>query len=444
MSTYKKRVSDQLAAISKLNNSVHAVTSVFEEAVEQGEAADEAAKRGEWQGLLAGTTVGIKDVIDTAGHLTTMGSQFFADHVPAKDAEVVSRLRRAGAILIAKTNLSEFAMGATSQNPHFGYVANAWVTDCVAGGSSGGSAVAVAAGLADVALGTDTGGSILVPSALNGLVGLRPSVGRVSNRGVFPVSTNFDTVGPIARTVADARRTLAAIEGKDPLDLYQRPPSLPIAFGDLGTGIEGIRIGVARNHFVPEEPEIAAALEAALSVLSNLGAIVEDFHLEGAEDAPANMARQMFADFLIVHEERFATAPDKFGEDVRFRLGLGAKSTGLDYAKGRQWTQRWRSTLARTFEKYDVVATPTTPITAPPIAESTTIATSPILTRFTHPWCLSEGPTLTLPAGISRQGKPIGFQISGPAMAERELFRIGASFQSATDWHTRRPAIAAH
>jgi aspartyl-tRNA(Asn)/glutamyl-tRNA(Gln) amidotransferase subunit A len=438
--SFADRVSAQLEATERLNPTLNAVISVFDDAVEQAERVETALQTGSDTGILAGVTVSVKDVIDTAGHLTTMGSRFFATNVPISDAEVVARLRRSDAVLVSKSNLSEFAMGATSQNPHYGFVHNAWDTDCVAGGSSGGSAVAVAAGLADVALGTDTGGSVLVPSALNGIVGLRPSIGRVSNRGVFPVSAHFDTVGPMARTVRETRRLFAAIEGYDPLDPHQRKQLAAVRMAGTEPLIRGMRIGVPRKYFHADDA-IMAGVSEALGALEQLGADIVDIGLDGAEDAPGNMARMMFADFLLAHEERYASSPERFGEDLRYRLQLGSDSTGLEYARGRRWALHWRATLDHAFQTVDVVVTPTVTTTAPLIAESTTVTTSPMLTRFTHPWCLSDGATLSIPCGFDKNGRPFAMQLSGPAMSEDTLFTIGEAYQQATDWHRLRPPI---
>ncbi|NIL77347.1 amidase [Rhodococcus sp. B10] len=378
---------------------------------------------------LAGITVGIKDNIDVAGSLTTMGSTFFADNFTGTDAPVVHRLRSAGALPIAKTSLAEFAMGATGQNQHYGTVANAVDNTRISGGSSSGSAVAVAAGLVDIALGTDTGGSVLAPSALNGVVGLRPSIGRISNIGVLPVSHSLDRVGPITPTVELMRRTFAAIAGTGAADAYQIQDRRPIP--DLPGTLHGLRIAVPGNHFVPEDAEIADALNEACATFEELGCTVSDIHLDGADDAQSMIVKTMFPDFAAVHQARHAENPDGFGDDVRFRLELGLATSGVEYSRGLSWASAWRRTLDTVFSEFDIVLTPSTPVLAPLISESTTVKTSPIVTRFTHPWCLSLGPTLTLPCAV-RSGLPVGMQLSGPQNSEELLFHIARHFERTT------------
>ncbi|NIL77869.1 amidase [Rhodococcus sp. B10] len=377
-------------------------------------------------GPLDGITVGVKDNIDTAGSLTTMGSTFFTNNVTDTDAPVVRRLRAAGALPIAKTSLAEFAMGATGQNQHYGTVANAVDPTRISGGSSSGSAVAVAAGLVDVALGTDTGGSILAPSALNGVVGLRPSVGRVSNIGVMPVSTSLDRVGPIAPTVEMARRVFSAMAGTGKADKYQIQDLRPVVTPPHS--LSSLRIALPSNHFRAEDSQITDAISEARATFEELGAAVTVIHLDGADDAQSMIVKMMFPDFAAVHEARYKSNPDGFGDDVRFRLEIGLAASGVEYSRGLSWASEWRRTLDTVFSEYDVVLTPSTPVLAPLITESTTVTTSPVVTRFTHPWCLSLGPTLTLPCAI-RSGLPVGMQLSGPPNSEELLFGVAAQFE---------------
>ncbi|MEU7877960.1 amidase [Microbispora bryophytorum] len=435
MTTKQDRIAAQLDGIDRLNGSYHAVISKLPEAAV---VAAELDRSGSSPGPLAGLSVGVKDVIATAGHPTTMGSAIYRDHVPDADAEVVARIRAAGGVILAKTNLSEFAMGATSHNAHYGNVGNAWDPARVAGGSSGGSAAAVALGLCDAALGTDTGGSIVIPAALNGLTGLRPSLGLVSNRGVYPVSSNFDTTGPIARSVGQVRRLLQVIAGWDPEDPDQPPTAREWDAGHKETRLPGLRIGVPRGHFVAEEPEIAARFEDALGVLAGQGAKLVELELPAASEALPNMATQMFTDFYGVHAERFTTHPEQYGSDLTHRLRLGGATTGVEYSTSRRWTERWRHSLALTFERVDVIVTPATSISAPLIEDSAMATTTPLLTRFTHPWCLSLGPTLSVPIGAGRHS-PVGMLITGPAFGERLVLEVGDAYQSMTEWHHHTP-----
>lgn len=423
------RVGAQWERIQRFDRRYRSVVSTVPDAIDRAGEAE--SRRG---GL--SLTIGVKDVIDTAGHATSMGSPSFSDNIPDEDATVVERLRTAGAVVTVKTHLSEFAMGATSQNQHFGAVGNAWGPERVAGGSSGGSAVAVAAGFVDAALGTDTGGSILVPSALNGVVGLRPSTGAVPNRGVFPVSVHYDTVGPIARDVATARRLFDAIAGADAADPYQRSPRSASEARPVGD----LRIGVAGGHFEAGET-ITEGLATAVEVIGRMAKSVAGLELSGAEHAQDHMANMMFADFLLAHEHRFAQDPEQFGEDLRFRLRLGESTTGLDYARGRRDALAWRVELDAAFRALDVIVTPTVIRTAPLLSESSTVATSPVLTRFTHPWCLWDGPTLTVPIGCDSEGLPYGMSLTARPGEEHVLFLLGEAYQDASDWHLRVPQL---
>lgn len=429
---------DRVEALNPALNAVLADTAAL--ATSQATRVDEAEDAGDWLGLLHGVTVALKDNIDTAGLRTTSGSAILADHVPEANAHVVDRLLEAGAVPVVKTNLAEFAMGATTHNAHYGACRNAWDRTRVAGGSSGGSAVAVAAGLADVALGTDTGGSVLVPSALNGVTGLRPSQGRVSNRGVLPVSQHFDTVGPIARSAVDVARAFAALEGyddADPTSERHQTFALPTAWH----GVEGLRVGVPGNHFLPSHEPVATAVQQAIGELVLLGATSTPIQLAGADEAQPNMSVMMFADFAVVHDAHAAEWPDRFDPDVLRRLRIGQAATATDYAKARAWLFGWRRTLDRAFADVDVVVTPTVGVQAMPIDASDMVTSSPLLTRFTHPWCTSPGPTITVPCGIDDDGLPMAMQISAAKGREDLVLRAAVAYQSATSWHRARPDL---
>ena len=301
------------------------ITVVDDPARVEAAAADAAAGEGRSLGPLHGMPVMLKDNIATAGIRTTSGSKLFADSVPAVDAEVVRRLKRAGAIVVGKTNMAELALGGTTQNHHFGRCRNPWDLERVPGGSSGGSAAAVASEMCAGALGTDTGGSIRIPAALTGVAGLRPTVGRVSNRGTTPVSPTLDTVGPIARRVVDVARLFAVIAGDDGQDsspAAQTPADLLPA---LDEPIDGVRIGLpARFCFDRLHPEVDDAVRVAAKTLERLGAELRDVDLPEIEPAFAAARGMIIADAAAVHRERLARRPDDFGPDVREWLRDGA------------------------------------------------------------------------------------------------------------------------
>jgi aspartyl-tRNA(Asn)/glutamyl-tRNA(Gln) amidotransferase subunit A len=441
-----RRVEACAGAIGRHDRRLRAfITPTIESALEVGRAADEAARRGDVLGLLHGAVVALKDNIEVAGVRCTAGSAFFAEHVPNRDAPVTERLRRAGAVLIGKTNLHEFAYGGTSQNEHYGRCRNAWDDTRLPGGSSGGSGVAVAAGMCEVALGTDTGGSIRMPASLNGICGLRPTAGAVPNRGSFPVSPWYDTIGPMARRIIDVARIYAAIAGPDASDPTSAADSPPDVLGRLADGIEGVRILMPSGFFAAEaEPEVAAAVRQAAEVLASLGAQVEGGDLPGADAAQPHLMPIIYADAADHHRERLEREPGRFGRDVRARLQPGLESRAIDYARSLRWVEGWRRQLAELFrQRCNLVLTPTMPCTAPPIEpEHDVIAVSTRLSRFTWVWPAAGVPALSVPCGFDAHGLPIGMQLAGPRWSEPLLLRVGHAYQAVTDWHLRRPALA--
>ena len=419
------------------------ITPTIKSALDEARAADEVAGRGDVLGLLHGAVIALKDNIEVAGVRCTAGSAFFADHVPNRDAPVAARLRRAGAVLIGKTNLHEFAYGGTSQNEHYGRCRNAWNDTRLPGGSSGGSGVAVAAGMCEVALGSDTGGSIRMPAALNGICGLRPTAGAVPNRGSFPVSPPYDTIGPMARRVFDVARVYAAIAGPDARDPTSAPNPPPDVLGRLAEPIGGVRILVPARFFAAEaEPEVVAAVRQAAEVLAGLGAQVEEGELPGAEAAQAHLMPVIYADAADFHRERLERDPDRFGRDVRARLQPGLELRAIDYARALRWLEGWRRQIEQSFrQRCDLVLTPTMPCTAPPIEpDHDVIAVSTRLSRFTWVWPAAGVPALSVPCGFDADGLPIGMQLAGPRWSEPLLLRVGHAYQAATEWHLRRPA----
>jgi len=378
-------------------------------------------------GPLAGVRVGLKDNIDTAGVRTTCGSRFLADRVPDRDAEVVTRLRAAGAQVVAKLNLAEFAVGVTSQNSAAGPCRNPWDLDRVPGGSSGGSGAAVAAGLVDLALGTDTGGSIRLPAAMNGVAGLRPTVGTVSNEGVFPVCPAVDTVGPLARTVELVARAHRALTGSG--------APVPEAAAPR-------RIGVPEQLLTDVDPGVRAVFDAVLAEFRAGGAEVRPVTVPGILDAQDLVYTLVYADLAVTHRERIDGAPELFHPDTleRFRLGLGI--TAAERAAAVAGRSALQARLAAVFADVDALLTPTLPVDVPRAAPGDVVAVSRRLGFLTYPWSLHAGPTLALPAGLHpTSGMPAGVQLTGPVGGEDGLFAVGAWYQSRTSWHDLRPPV---
>ena len=343
---------------------------------------------------------------------------------------------------MGKTNLHEIALGVTNVNPHYGTCHNPWAMDRVAGGSSGGSAVAVATGMSLAALGTDTGGSIRIPAALCGVVGFKPTFGRVSTRGVIPLSWNLDHVGPLTRTVGDARRMLRVLAGFDPHD----PASVDYPVDDypdrLETSVRGWRVALAVGDYIEScDAEVWSALAEVAQVFKSLGANIEKANLSWlAEMAVAN-SRMTQADGAAFHHEHLEQSPDQFGEDVRQRLENGAALTSTDYSLARRVQSEGRRSFERFFEKYDILILPTTPIPAPMIEGTQALEAARMLTRFTSPFNLGGTPALSLPCGFTESGLPIGLQIVSKHWGEGKALQAGEAYEQVTDWHKKHPAL---
>lgn len=393
---------------------------------------------------LFGIPLAVKDLYDTKGIRTTSGSKFFADNIPDEDAFVVQKLKKAGARVIGKTNTHEIALGVTNNNPHFGACRNPWDITRTPGGSSGGSAVAVATGMAMSALGTDTGGSIRIPAALCGVVGLKPTFGRVSLSGILPLSWNLDHAGPITRKVEDAALMLQVMGGYDEND----PSSFKTLPGDYSShirdSIQGRKIAFAIGQFVEEvtDPEVRKAVERAIQVLEEQGALITEVNADFLREAALANALMTQADGAAFHRERMQEHPDWFGADVRLRLETGAKFTSSEYALARRTQAEVKRRCEILFEEYDVLVLPTTPIPAPVLEGEDAIERARQLTRFTAPFNLTGLPALSVPCGFTSNNLPIGLQIVSRAWNEAGVLRIGYAYQQATAWHTMKPPIS--
>lgn len=392
---------------------------------------------------LRGIPIAVKDLFDTTGIRTTAGSKFFADHIPEADAFVVEKLKQAGAIIIGKTNTHEIALGVTGNNPHYGTARNPWDTTRIPGGSSSGSAIAVATGMALGALGTDTGGSIRIPASLCGVVGFKPTYGRVSLRGVFPLSWNLDHAGPLTKTVEDAALMLQVISIYDPID----PASIKMLTGDylghLVDDMEGRKIAFGIGDYIESsDPEVLDAVREAAQVFSSMGCRVQEVDVSWMREAALANKTMTQADGAAIHYERLKEHPDWFGEDIRRRLEDGAKTTSTEYILARRTQAEIRKRCELFFESYDFLIVPTTPIAAPLIEGLDAVEQAARLTRFTAPFNLAGLPALSIPCGFTKDGLPIGLQIVSRAWADAKVLNAGYAFEQATEWHARRPDLS--
>jgi aspartyl-tRNA(Asn)/glutamyl-tRNA(Gln) amidotransferase subunit A len=381
---------------------------------------------------LYGVPIAIKDLIDVQGFPTRAGSPYFFGNLPAaSDAFVVEKLKAAGANIIGKTHTHEIALGITGINPHFGAVHNPHNPACISGGSSSGSAAAVAAGMCLGALGSDTGGSIRIPAALCGVVGLKPTLGRVSTRGVMPLSWNLDHVGPIAGTVEDAAILLQVIAGYDPLD----PASLNMPVGDylaeINQGVRGWRVALlAGDDIADSNPAVLNAVENAATIFVEMGAIVTPLDIPGLRRAANANAQITLSDAAAFHAERLTAHPDWFGADVRQRLETGRALTATEYSLARRTQTEMKRYFEDFFTAYDILLLPTTASTAVPIQGLESAEYAPRLTSFTAPFNLTGLPALSVPCG-KVDGLPVGLQIVGPAWGEDRVLRAGQAFENA-------------
>jgi aspartyl-tRNA(Asn)/glutamyl-tRNA(Gln) amidotransferase subunit A len=391
---------------------------------------------------LLGIPVAVKDLIDVAGVRTTAGSKFFGDTLPGEDAPAVLNLRLAGAVVVGKTNTHEIALGVTGVNPHFGAVGNPWDPSRVSGGSSSGSAVAVATGMCLGALGTDTGGSIRIPASLCGIVGLKPTYGRVSTRGVVPLSWNLDHVGPLARTVDDAALLLSVLAGFDTHDPASANQPVDDYLAHLNDGIRGWRVALAVGEYVEvSDAPVLKAVQVAADLLRDLGAAVEPVNLDWLKEAALANGQMTQADAAAFHRQRLASHPENFGADVLQRLQAGAALTSTEYSLARRVQAESRRRFEQFFEKYDLLVLPSTPIPAPPIEGTGAVEAAGRLTRFTAPFNLAGLPAISVPCGFSEAGLPYGLQLVAKHWDEARLLRAARAYESATEWHDQTPCV---
>ena len=433
---------DCLARIENFNPKLNAfITVVADSALDEARRAEQEIQHGNYRGPLHGIPIGLKDILDTAGIRTTAASAQYKDRIPSEDAEVVRRLRDAGAIILGKQNLHEFAYGGSAMISFFGEMHNPWDVTRLAGGSSGGSAASVASGLGFAAVGTDTAGSIRLPAAYCGAVGLKPSHGRVSARGVVPLSWSYDHVGPIANSVFDAALMLQVLAGYDSGDPVGVDAPVPDFTARLDQLPPKLRIGVPRAFFFDDlNPEIAAAIEKAIQVFRELHAeIHDDAKLEVSTDRTLASAEA-----YAFHQPMVIRSPELYQPATLTRIKSGENITAADTLRASRDLQASRHAIRKIFDEVDVLLTPTAPIPPPSIKE---LKEHPdqlrpqelIMLRNTRPFNVWGIPAISVPCGFTKDGLPIGVQLAAAPWKEEIVLQAAQAYEKATDWHKKTP-----
>ena len=437
-----------LDRIERLNGQFLAYLTVLkDEALAAARNAEQEIVRGRYRGPLHGIPIALKDLFAVKGVRLTCGSKILADHVADNDATVVTRLNQAGAILLGKLNMHEFAWGGTSLNPHYGTPRNPWDLTRLPGGSSGGSTVATAAGLAMGTLGTDTGGSVRIPASLSGIVGIKPTYGRVSRFGVYPLSSSCDHVGPLGRTVADAAVLLQAIAGPDPKDPTASHVKVPDYTSALKEDVRGLRLGVPQEYFFEDvEPAVQDGVTTAVQHLSSLGAVVEEVSIPSIPHVIASSTAIIAAEAYEIHAQTLKSRSQDYGSDVRTRLLLGACIQASQYLKAQRFRTLLRQEMLDILGRVDALVTPTTlmaasKIDAPIISiDNKEFFVAAHIARATRPFNMTGLPAISVPCGFTPDGLPIGLQIIGRPFEETTVLRVAHAYERSTPWHERHPA----
>ncbi len=436
-----------LSRIEKLQPHLNSfITVTAQAAIEAAQAAEKEIAAGNYRGPLHGIPISIKDLFATRGVRTTAGSKVLANWVPDHDATSVARLRSAGAIIVGKTNMHEFAYGVTNDNPHYGPARNPWDPRLITGGSSGGSGAAVASSQSIASLASDSGGSIRIPSAVCGTVGLKPTYGRVSRFGAIPLAWSLDHVGPITRTVEDAAILLSILAGPDPKDSSASNRAVPDYRAALTGNIAGMRLGISREYFFDHvDPEIRHAVEGAVTKLQGLGAKSLQVSIPHLENCAAMEAHITLAEATSYHEPYLRTKADDYGSGVRTDLEAGRFLLATDYVKSQRARVLLQKDFRAVFEQVDVVVSPALPA-FPPTVGDVYVQSGDLrehiidaFLRFNIPYDLTGLPAISVPCGFSSHGLPIGLQVAGPAFEEARVLMVAHAYEQNTDWHLRRP-----
>jgi aspartyl-tRNA(Asn)/glutamyl-tRNA(Gln) amidotransferase subunit A len=421
------------------------ITVLPKQALALARRAEREILKGRYIGPLHGIPFAVKDLFFTKGVRTTCGSKILTDFVPSYDAAAVEKLSSAGAILIGKLNMHEFAFGPTTVNPHYGPVHNPWDLQRISGGSSGGSAAALASSFALLTLGTDTGGSIRIPSSLCGIPGLKPTFGRISRYGVYPLSWSMDHPGPMAKSVKDLALAMSILAGHDPRDPATIEIPVPNYTRDLNGDLSGLRLGVPTSYYFDRmDQEVLTSVKKAISVFKQLGAKVQNISIPQLEEAAIAASIILFAESAASLQKWHLTRSRDLGEDVRIKLNQGAVIPATLYLKAQRVRKRVQEHFRTVFRKVDVLITPQLPITAPLIGQGTVSfgkVTEPVpaaLTRYTRIYNLVGIPCLSICCGFSSSGMPIGLQIASKPFCEGTVLKVAHAYETHTPWKDKR------
>ena len=410
--------------------------------------AEQEIARGNWRGPLHGIPVGLKDLFNTAGVRTTSGTRIYDTYVPDADGTVAVRLRQAGAILLGKLNMHPFAYGPTGENADYGHMHNPWDPERVTGGSSGGSGSAAASGQCHITMGSDTGGSVRIPAALCGIVGLKPTYGRVSRAGLTPLSWCLDHPGPLTRCVEDAALAMNAIAGLDPLDPATADVPVPDYTAGLDGGIRGLRIGVVREYFDDElDAGVGDLTEQAIAALGELGAEIVEVSLPLYEYAQPISNAILMSEATAAHRDALLSQGDRLYPPVRERLEEGLFISAAEYLRAQQARQVFCAQVNDLLRDVDLLAGPTEPTTAPALLERRVEVNGesrpvvPMLTKYTRVYNITGSPAISVPCGFGADGLPVGLHLAGRNFEEATALRAAYAYQQATEWHKRRPPL---
>ena len=436
-------VNAYLERIDRLDSQLNAfITLMRDDALEGARQAESDIASGNYKGPLHGIPIGLKDLYYTKGVRTTGGSKIkkWAEFVPDEDATVVTRFKEQGAIIIGKLNMHEFAAGGTTTNPHYGPARNPWNLEHIPGGSSGGSGAAIAASLCAGTLGSDTGGSIRGPSSFCGIVGLKPTYGRVSRFGVIPLAWTLDHVGPMTKTVEDTALIMNVISGYDPRDAASANVPVPDFTERLNDGVQGLRIGIPKEFFFDEvNTDILEAVHKAIEVLKKLGATTVEVSLPNVDKVPRFHSFISMSEAAAYHTDLIRENADEISPDVRQRFEGGQMTMAVHYIRAQRLRALVSGEIHRALEQADVLLTPTSSTTAPRInAEAGGVMT---IANFTAPFNQAGVPACSVPCGFDSNGLPIGLQIAGRDFGDATVLRVAHAYEQATDWHTRRPNL---